>query len=53
MKTLIAVIVLALVYGWVGAMDYEDAKEQEDVYCENVKAGHWSAYNDSIDCEEK
>jgi hypothetical protein len=53
MKTLIAVIIVVVAYGYVGANDYEDEVKQRDHYCEMVKAGHWPAYDDSINCEEK
>jgi hypothetical protein len=52
MKTLIAVIVAVVAYGYVGANDYEDELKQRDNYCEMVKAGRWPAYDESIGCGE-
>ena len=40
---LIAVAVVAL-FGVVGHFDYEDAKQEEISYCENVKSGQWPDY---------
>ncbi len=40
---LIAVAVVAL-FGIVGHFDYEDAKQEETSYCENVKSGLWPDY---------
>lgn len=36
-------VVLALL-GFVGQMDYEDAKREEAFYCHMVAAGHWPDY---------
>lgn len=40
---LIAVAVVAL-FGIAGHFDYEDAKQEEISYCENVKSGLWPDY---------
>lgn len=42
-KIIVALVLLAL-FGIVGAIDYEDAKAEEERYCEMVKAGHWPDY---------
>ena len=31
-------------FGLVGAMDYEDAKNEQALYCDNVKSGVWPDY---------
>lgn len=38
------VIAIIILFGFVGAMDYEDAKQEEISYCENVKSGVWPDY---------
>lgn len=54
-KTVIRVLAgmaaLAL-FGLVGSTGYEEQKAQESFYCEMVKAGHWPAYKDSIECDK-
>lgn len=47
---MIRLICLFVVVIAAGCSDYEDAKEQERIYCEMVGAGNWAAYNKSIDC---
>lgn len=43
--TVIAVVAFGLLYGFVGRMDYEDAKAEEALYCSNVKNGVWPDYD--------
>ena len=51
---LIAVAVVAL-FGIVGHFDYEDAKQEEISYCENVKSGVWPDYEGTYvsECEKE
>lgn len=44
LTTVAAVLALFAAFGFVGAMDYEDAKAEEALYCDNVKAGVWPDY---------
>ena len=37
-------LTLFAAFGIVGGMDYEDAKQEEISYCENVKSGQWPDY---------
>lgn len=37
-------VALLLLLGLAGRMDYEDAKLQEQHYCEMVKSGKWPDY---------
>ena len=39
----------------VGGMDYEDAKTQQALYCDNVKSGVWPDYEGTYvsECENK
>lgn len=41
---LIAVLILA---GWAGTSDFEEAKRDERVYCEQVAAGEIEPYRDA------
>lgn len=45
---LIAVCACALVV--LGGMDYSDAQDQQDEYCQMVADGHWPNYSPAIDC---
>jgi hypothetical protein len=38
-------VAIILLFGLAGRMDYEDAKLQEEQYCEMVKSGKWPDYN--------
>ena len=51
---LIAVAVVAL-FGIAGHFDYEDAKQEEISYCENVKSGVWPDYEGTYvsECEKE
>lgn len=40
---LIAFVIMAFLA--VSSADYEDAKRQQQAYCDNVKAGYWPDYN--------
>ena len=48
MKDKLAPVFVALTlfaaFGIVGGMNYEDAKQEEISYCENVKSGQWPDY---------
>lgn len=48
-----AAVVIALIalLGLVGNMDYEDAVNQADLYCQNVHEGVWPDYNEIYDKE--
>lgn len=41
---IVAVVAIVAALGFVGAMDYEDAKAEEALYCDNVKSGIWPDY---------
>ena len=43
-KTVLIVAAVVALFGIVGHFDYEDAKQEEISYCENVKAGLWPDY---------
>lgn len=43
-KPLIFAAIILLLAGVAGHFDYEDAKLQEQVYCENVHDGLWPDY---------
>ena len=43
-KTVLIGIAIGLALGVVGSMDYEDAKAEEALYCNNVKSGIWPDY---------
>ena len=43
-KTVLIVAAVVALFGIVGYFDYEDAKQEEISYCENVKAGLWPDY---------
>lgn len=45
---IIVVLVVAL-FGIVGHFDYEDAKQQEALYCSNVKNSVWPDYDGTYD----
>ena len=44
MKNVFIGIAIGLLLGVVGSMDYEDAKAEEALYCDNVKNGVWPDY---------
>lgn len=49
MKALFAVLAVVAALGVVGSFDYEDAQNQEMLYCDNVKAGTWPDYEGTYD----
>lgn len=51
MKVLAVVAAVAL-FGLVGQLDYEDAVNAENHYCDMVEAGKWPAYRDDIVCSK-
>ncbi len=44
MKNVFIGLAIGLLLGVVGSMDYEDAKAEEALYCDNVKNGVWPDY---------
>ena len=48
-------LTLFAAFGIVGGMDYEDAKTQQALYCDNVKSGVWPDYEGTYvsECENK
>lgn len=38
-------ILILLIMGWVGNMDYEDAQLGQQHYCKMVANGHWPDYD--------
>ena len=49
MRFAFLILILTILFGFVGINDYDDALEQQKVYCENVNNGVWPDYK-SIDC---
>lgn len=45
MKNVFIGLAIGLLLGVVGSMDYEDAKGEEALYCDNVKNGVWPDYD--------
>jgi len=43
-RTLAILVVIVLLVGIVGKMDYEDELLELDMYCQNVHTGVWSDY---------
>lgn len=41
---IVAVLAIVAAFGFVGAMDAEDAEMQAALYCDNVKSGLWPDY---------
>ncbi len=41
-----AVLAMLAAFGFAGQMDYEDAKAEEALYCDNVKSGVWPDYEE-------
>lgn len=52
MKTIYILAILLAMLGIAGIIDYEDALQEEQRYCDMVKAGAWPAYNPDINCKE-
>lgn len=48
-------LTLFAAFGIVGGMDYEDAKTQQALYCDNVKSGVWPDYEGTYvsECEKE
>jgi len=44
LKGFLAALAVFAAFGVVGSFDYEDAQNQELLYCDNVKAGTWPDY---------
>ena len=42
--TIAAFVGFFAAFGFVGAMDAEDAEQQAALYCDNVKSGVWPDY---------
>ena len=51
MKSVFIGLAIGLLLGVVGSMDYEDAKAEEALYCDNVKNGVWPDYDKIYDSE--
>lgn len=45
MKNVFIGLAIGLLLGVVSSMDYEDAKAEEALYCDNVKNGVWPDYD--------
>lgn len=45
MKNVFIGIAIGLALAIAGSMDYEDAKDEEALYCSNVKNGVWPDYD--------
>lgn len=43
-KTTLIIAAVVLVFLVVGGQDYQDAKRDEQTYCDNVKSGAWPDY---------
>ncbi len=54
LKTIGAVLAIVAAFGFVGAMDAEDAEVQQALYCDNVKSGVWPDYEGTYvsECEK-
>jgi hypothetical protein len=52
LKTIYIIAILMAALGIVGAIDYEEALNDELHYCEMVKSGAWPAYKPEVDCKE-
>jgi len=52
LKIILIVLGFLIVAGIAGNSDYEDAKREEQAYCDSAKAGESPAYRDDIDCAE-
>ena len=54
-KTVLIVAAVVALFGIVGHFDYEDAKQEEISYCENVKSGVWPDYEGTYvsECEKE
>ena len=48
-------LTLFAAFGIVGGMDYEDAKTQQALYCDNVSSGVWPDYEGTYvsECEKE
>ena len=46
-RTLAILVVIVLLVGIVGKMDYEDELLDLDIYCQNVHTGVWPDYEGS------
>lgn len=46
-------VLILLIIGWVGNMDYRDEVAEVNAYCRNVAEGVWPDYNGTYDrwCE--
>lgn len=45
-----AIVFVAVAYGIVGELDYQDAIKQDQHYCGMVKSGAWPNYKPEIEC---
>lgn len=52
--TIAAFVGFFAAFGFVGAMDAEDAEQQAALYCDNVKSGVWPDYEGTYvsECEK-
>lgn len=52
--TIAAFVGFFAAFGFVGAMDYEDAIAAQQFYCDNVKSGLWPDYEGTYvsECEK-
>jgi hypothetical protein len=50
-KAIGVALLLIVAFGIVGQMDYEDAIEQDQHYCDMVREGHWPNFKPEIDCK--
>lgn len=44
MQIILGLVVLLMLFGVVGAMDYQDEQEEAIAYCENVRDKVWPDY---------
>jgi len=43
-------ITMTMLFCLVSSYDIEQEEQSQTLYCENVKAGVWPAYDKAIDC---
>lgn len=53
MRTIFSIVAILLMFGVVGAMDYEDEQAAAVAYCENVRDKVWPDYKDTYKKECK
>lgn len=40
---------LLIAFGMVSSIDYTDEQREQQVYCDNVRAGYWPDYNNNAE----